>query len=207
MTDFEAHLEETREGPLVFAFASENDFRFEWGHYLDHINVPHVLFRDSYDQLYTDGVAGIGGIDRVVDYIRLKVISYTTSIALGLSKGGYAALRFGKLSGVTRIIAISPLTGTGKDLHPDFPVHLHHRVAHDDRFILPDLKPFFADLDSFNVEAFISNGESCDMDYTMVSRLGIKNITLIPGYSHGGVNNLAKGMRDNGMLDKLILGN
>lgn len=203
MIDFEEHLEPTRKGPLVFAFASENDHRFEWGHYLDQVNVPHVMFRDGSDQWYAYGCAGIGDMDTMVKHLSLvaKIIN-PNCIALGLSKGAYAALRFAKLAKIPRVIAICPVTGCGEYAKIDFPQHWWHRIEHTRPFPIEDLKPLYTHGFIPTVKAFISDGDGTELDRQMCERIGIADINFIPGFSH---SNLARGMRDDGMLDKLIV--
>lgn len=201
MSDFEAHFEPERKGPMVFAFASENDHRFEWGTYLDGINVPHAMFRDSSDQWYAYGVPGFGDIDSVVKYIHSLAMNNSGCIALGLSKGAYAALKLAKLSGIPKVIAISPVTGCGDYVFGEFAPHWHHRIEHKRPFPIEDLKPYYSSGRIPTVKSFISDGDGCELDKQMCERIGLSDITIVPGFTH---SSLARGMRDNGMMDKLI---
>ena len=201
MVDFEEHLEPTRKGPLVFAFASENDHRFEWGHYLDKIHVPHVMFKDGSDQWYAYGCAGIGDMDAIVKYLR-KFVTFRDCMALGLSKGAYAALKFASLAKIPRVLALCPVTGCGDYVKCDFPPNWWHRIEHIRPFPIEDLKPLYTNGGFVPiVKAFISDGDGTELDRQMCERVGITDIILIPGFSH---SNLARGMRDGGMLDKLM---
>ncbi len=200
MNDFETHLEEHRKGPMVFAFASEN--RFEWGTYLDGINVPHVMFRDGSDQWYAYGCEGLGNITSMVSYITLLRVNFPC-IALGLSKGAYAALKFAKLAKISRVIAICPVTGCGDYVKDDFPQHWWHRIEHIRPFPIEDLKPLYSNGFIPRVKAFISDGDGTELDRRMCERIGVTDIELVPGFSH---SNLARGMRDNGMVDRFING-
>lgn len=202
MADFEDHSE-GGSGPIVFAFASENDFRFEWGHFLQSVGVPHVLFRDSIDRWYMYGVDGIGDVAAVINFIRPKCFQ-RKSIAMGLSKGGHGALRYAKLAGLDEVIAISPVTVVGSAGYEDFEPHWHDRVGRNLPFHIEDLKPIYAKGPNPKVSMFISNGQGCELDQGMAVRLGHGTITFIPNYDHGGRNNLAVAMRDNGMLKDLL---
>jgi hypothetical protein len=204
MKDFEEHLEGN--GPLVFAFASENHGGpfFEWGNFLQRLGVPHVLIRDSSDRWYSGGIAGLGDQKTVARYMRLLALNHETSIALGLSKGAYASLKFGKLAPVSRIIAMSPVTGVGDTAYPDFAPHWHHRIVPSSEFNIEDLKPLYENGPRPEIKIFIGDGDGTELDRTMAERLGIRDITLVSGYDHGGQNSVAKAMRDNGMLEGLI---
>lgn len=201
--DFEDHSS-VGSGPIVFAFASENDMRFEWGHFLESIGVPHVLFRDSLDRWYMYGIEGLGDMPTTVTFIQ-KLIVGRPSISLGLSKGGHAALQYAKLARIQRVIAISPVTVTGPEGYDDFEAHWHSRVGRSLPHPIIDLKPFYAQGWNPEVQIFFSDGESCELDRRMAERLNCGSLHFVPGHAHGGRHNLATALRDNGMLREVIL--
>lgn len=198
--DFHEHLVEG--DSIVFAFASENDFRFEWGNFLESIGVPHVLFRDCPGMWYMNGVSGLGSVSDVVDYIKQKSIN-KHSISLGLSKGGHAALRYGKMASIDMVIAISPVTVVDSG-YDDFEVELHSRVNRSLPFQIDDLKPLFSSGPYPEIYMYFSDGHGCELDRRMIERLGVGNVFFVPGFNHGGIPNLATTLRDNGVLNNLI---
>lgn len=203
MTDFEEHL--TGSQICVLAFASGGQ-RFEWGGTLSRLNLSHILFRDSTDRWYQRGVAGIGGAAAVVAYITILARTHARIVALGLSSGSYAALMYGLLGGADEVIAISPITGKGEDVFPDFGPEWHHRVEHGPEHpFVPDLKALFLSpsLVPPKIRAFVSDGEGTELDCGMATRIRIKDVTTVPGHSHSG---LARAMRDNGMIENLLRG-
>jgi hypothetical protein len=51
------------------------------------------------------------------------------------------------------------------------------------------------------VSAFVSDGQDYGLDWYMAHRIGVTDILVVPGFDHG---TLARGMRDNGMLEGLL---
>jgi len=190
---------------LVFAFAAELFPRLEWGNFLTSLNLSHILFRDSGYNWYSD-MYGIGGVKQVVEYMQAKRQKYSKLLTLGLSKGSWAALKFGKLAQVDRVIAISPNTGVGKNVWMDFPPEWHYRLVHDhDVLLIDDLKPLYASDPIPYIHAYISDGDGCELDRTMAERVRAHEITCIPGYTHGLSTGVAFAIRDNGILREELL--
>jgi len=102
---------------------------------------------------------------------------------------------------VGRIALESPVTGCGDYIKNDFPSHWWHRIEHIRPFPIEDLKCYYSNGFIPQVKAFISDGDGAELDRKMCERIGITDINLVPGFTH---SNLARGMRDNGMVDKLI---
>ena len=196
MTDFREHFDGHL--PLILAFASEP--RFEWESMLASWGIAHVLFRDSTDQWYSSGIPGLGDVSYVVQYLRALDRQWPC-IALGLSRGAYAAMKFAKLAEIERVIAVSPVTGCGEYIEPEFSPEWRHRVEHIRSFPIDDLKPLYVDGWSPHVQAFISDGDGAELDRQMCERIGLTDITFVPGYTH---SDLARGMRDNGMMVKVV---
>lgn len=195
----ESHLGDNT--TCVIAFASGAD-KFEWGRTLAAIPISHVLMRDTTERWYNCGVQGIGRMDDVGHYIRLLKRRYQRVIMLGLSSGSYAAMLYG-INSRCKVIAISPTTGKGtpsvrRDFAPEW----------WDRLTLPPDHPPVADLIVFArerglpiIKAFVSDGEGTELDRKMAERIGISDITLVPGYSH---STLAAGLRDRGIIAELL---
>lgn len=201
MIDYEEH--HLVASPVcVFAFASGDTREFEWGGTLKRLGVAYVLLRDSGRQWYARGIPGFGDFHDSVRRIRAMAEPYERTVALGLSTGSYGALLYGAHAGLDEVIAISPVTGKGEDVHPDIPPRFHHLVKHyDGDPLFDDLKPLYRTSPRTWVRAFVSDGRGCDIDYEMAKRIGIRDIFRISGYSHDG---LAAHMRDAGIIKELI---
>jgi hypothetical protein len=194
MQDFEEHLIPNRKNVYV-AFAGGSQDFFQFGKVFRELGVSHVLFRDSTQHYYLNGVRGIGDTRDVLHYLHLlKIHHHVTTV--GVSSGAYGALYYGQRSPVHRIVAISPLTGREVD---DFAPHWHSRIIDPDAAFLDDLRKYFPNGPIPQVDAYVSNGEATELDHQMCTRLKIREdrITMVPGYSHG---KLAAGMRDTGMF-------
>lgn len=185
----------------VVAFAGDSQKEFEFGNLLSTCGVSYVLFRDSNTKWYQNGVAGIGDRAETVKYIwRLKEEYYVKTI--GVSNGAYGALFYGQLAGVDEVIAISPVTGKEAD---DFDPKWHSRILPLPGYVDPspceDLRRHYRDGAIPYCRAFVSDGDGTELDYQMAARIGLTDITVIPGFGHSA---LAKHMRDTGMLERLI---
>jgi len=186
---------------VVIAFASEDQTKFQWGRYLTKIGVSHVLIRDSLRRWYQDGVESHPGRDALISYVRGFRLRGHHVTTLGLSAGAYAALLYGRLAGVHRIIAISPVTGArAEDFDPRW-AHRFVRSPGDPE--VEDLRPLFVNGHRalHGITAFVTDGPDGDLDHHMAARVGIADIRLVPGYDHA---TLARGVRDNGMLEGLL---
>lgn len=198
--DVEERFLESASSICIIAFASGNQREFNFGRVLANLRLPHVLIRDSATRWYQQGVAGLGNLATVVDYLcAIRRQFYLKTV--GLSSGAYAALLYGQLAEADEIIAISPMTGTETD---DLDPQWHYRVKPDpdekDPPQIDDLRKFFVNGSRCKIKAFVSDGEGTELDAHMARRIGVNPI-LIPGYSHAG---LAKGMRDCGLLARLL---
>lgn len=204
MTDFEEHLAPSP--TLVFAFSSSRgDYgdlpRYEFGASLREMGLAYVLLRDSTEGWWQRGVAGIGDIDDVAAYMRRIMQIYPRSVALGLSSGAYAALLFGQRAPTHEVLALSPVTGQGGSVYPDFhPMH-HHRVRDEPGRPVIDIKDEYRDGPRARVRVFVGDQPGTDLDRQMALRAGLTDVTLVPGSDHAG---LARAMRDRGMLRELL---
>jgi hypothetical protein len=116
---------------------------------------------------------------------------------------------YAQMTRVNEVIALSPFTSLGDDPDVVFGgAGWRERCPFDiDVSLLTDIKPLFrTTLFEYKprccVRAFISDGEGTEHDRWMAERIGITDITLIPGTSHSG---LGKKMRDEGIIRRLIL--
>ncbi len=209
--DFSEHV--LSEGCLVFVFGSDFFPRLEWGNFLTGLNVSHVLFRDSFGHFFNEGIYGLGDIDALVAYMKSKKNDFKTTITLGTSLGSWAALKFGKLAEVDKVIAISPFTGCGEQVYDDFPHDCWKYIEHDHNVMpITDLKPMYAADPIPYIYAFVTDGEGPNptiVDRTMAERVRAHEITLIPGHTHGahdGHPGVASVVRSEGHIKRIIFG-
>lgn len=184
---------------------------FEFGRHLQSLNLAHVLLRDSTGFSHQYGVHGIGDRATVVKYIINMSSRYERLVLIGLSVGALAALMYGQLAAekldthTTEIIALSPYTSLGNDPRVVFGGSGWQERCPWPSVSIPlmiDLARLYKNGPLLHVRAFISNGENTDQDRWHAERIGITDITLVPGTSHAGLGRL---MRDNGMLANLLL--
>lgn len=199
MNDYEEHFDYKDKRKIVIAFAGGPQNRYQFGPTLDRLRMPHVLMRDTTQEYHSLGVKGIGNRAKVVEYIRDLRDAGHYIVTIGVSSGAYAALLYGQLTPADEVIAISPLTGRETD---DFDPQWHPFI-HDPAMVhLDDLRKYFTNGPIPTVKAFISNYTPTSIiDRQMCTRIGIKDITVIPGFDHGEVG---KGMRDRGMFWNLL---
>lgn len=200
--DYEEHLYARDPDRIVIAFAGGPQNVYQWHRSLKALGWSHVLMRDSTQHYHSNGVAGIGDRAAVIDYIRSLQL-YAAVTTVGVSSGAYAALLYGQLAPVSRVVAISPLTGREVD---DFAPEWHSQIIDPAQPHMDDLRKYFPEGPRPHIRAFISDSHpTCTLDRQMCTRINIKDqdITLIPGFEHG---ELARGMRDMGMFKELFGG-
>ena len=183
---------------VVIAFAGGNQNRYQFGPTLTKLGLSHILTRDSTQMYHMFGVKGIGDRNAVATYIKSFIYSGFYVITIGVSSGAYAALLYGQLADVHETYAISPLTGRDLD---DFDPRWHKQIYDPSMPQLDDLRKYFKDGPNMKCRAYISNGEACELDRQMATRIKIKDIVLIGGYAHG---KLAQAMRDRGMFKEIL---
>lgn len=202
MNDFEVHMKGNG-GRLIIAFAGGPQNVYQFHNTLRNTGLSYILMRDSTQRYHHYGVKGIGDQKAVVEFIRGVLFTRRGRlgpvITVGISSGAYAALLYGQLTPVDEVIVISALTGRQKSEWPEEDWPFIVDPANPD----VELLPLFKNGPTPRVRAFISDGEGTRLDRKMIERLGIKNITLVPGYSH---SDLARGMRDSGLLKELLCG-
>lgn len=208
MIDCHEHLKAT--DTCVVAFASGGgEFsaglpHFEFGNSLEAMGVSYVLMRDSTGFSCQYGITGIGDRDAVCRYVDRLMALYPRVMTIGLSVGAMAALMYGQLVSVHEMVVLSPFTSLGGN--PDAVFGADWRARCPFRVDVPlliDLTSIFPRGPCPRTTAYISNGPDTEQDRFHAERIGITNITLIPGASHSGLGKL---MRDNGMLQKAITG-
>ena len=69
-------------------------------------NCSKLFFADTKSLSYHHGIDGIStNIDETVDFLRAKLNGFSKTIFTGISAGGYAAILFGSLLNVSRVIS------------------------------------------------------------------------------------------------------
>jgi hypothetical protein len=202
----------------VVAFASnEGEFsvempHFEFGKTLRGMGVAYVLVRDStgYRQHY--GIQGIGDRAAVVSYLLQLGDKYQRLVLVGLSSGALAAMMYGQLMAMDalfihdglEVIAISPYSDVG-DPPGAYGKDWQSRGPWDvlSMSLLSDIKPIFEGGPKVKIRAFYSDGIGTEYDFEQAHRIGVTDLTLVPGASHSGLGKL---MRDKGLLQKVLLG-
>lgn len=208
MSDVYEHLVPAR--TCVVAFASgggefSGDLpHFEFGRFLGSLDVAYVLLRDSTSFSHQYGIAGIGKRGDVCRYLDKLARGHDRLVMVGLSVGALAALMYGQLVPATDVIALSPYTSLGGN-----PAVVFGGEDWRERCPFPtdiplmiDLAPLFTLGAIPRIRCFVSDGEGTSHDREHAERIGVTDITLVPGASHSGLGKL---MRDNGMLRDAIL--
>lgn len=210
MVDFLVKPRNCRTGVVAFASGGP-EFRheipaFEWQRTLDALDVGYVLLRDSRERWWQDGVVGIGDTAAVIAYLRGALGPYRRRVALGLSSGAFAALQFGWWVPVDEVIAISPVTMLGPAAEQEFPEWMTRvRLPPHQADLTVNLRASFAWVNVAEhpeIRAYVSDGDGAELDAKMCHLIGVTP-TVIPGHSHA---DLARHMRDTGLVQKLLLG-
>lgn len=195
-----SHHMDSNSRTLVIAFSSQ-PHRFEWDGFLSRINVKYILASDETDNWYQDGISGIGSNWDVLDW--LNRIQHRV-VLLGLSAGAYPALLYNYYSTPARVIAISPVTGSGKlsDFGPEWIQRLNGRPNFRP---VTDLKCLYETSSNMlritdRIMAVVSDGEGTELDTQMCMRIGVKPF-VHSGFSHVS---LAKKLCISGQLEEWI---
>lgn len=73
--------------------------------------IDRHFYIDTHTCSYHKGIPGISNtIDETATYLKEKIKPYKQVIFLGISSGGYAAILFGSLLGVSKVLAFIPQT-------------------------------------------------------------------------------------------------
>lgn len=195
-SDFEEHLY-ADSGLLVVTFAGGDQLQYQFARSLEAFRTSHVLMRDTTQMYHAVGVLGIGDRQDVLLYLRSFLHRGYTLRFVGVSSGAYAALLYGQLTPAHELVVFSALSGRDVD---DFPPQWHGAIGPRPDY-MDDLRQHFRHGPIAKATAFISDGDSTECDRQMAARVGITDIRVIPGYAH---KDLARGMRDMGMLRELL---
>ena len=103
---------------LIVSFSSQGIITrdvqsYDFYNFLEN-NFPHAsryFYVDMYSCCYHKGIQyKTKTIDETVEYLKKEIRSYKRVIFIGLSSGGYAAILFGSLLGISDVIAFYPQT-------------------------------------------------------------------------------------------------
>ena len=184
---------------------------FEFNNFLkQYKNLSKVFIRDINQAWYHKGLTGISEeIATTLDYIKqiTKEKTYTKIIFIGNSAGGYAALLFGNLLNINKVIAFAPQTFINRKnrlLYQDFRWKKQIRAIYDYKNSTPayyDLKKVLKNnSNTQNTIYFDSNDKLDKVNAQRLSSLENTNIIDLKLGKH----NLIKAIRDNGLLKKII---
>ena len=202
---FDDHGTET----LIITFGSsgrlENgETRYGFAGYLTDHQLSNLRVKDHYQIWYLNGIRGLStNVKTTVVALdkKIKNINPKYTIAAGVSFGGYAALLFGRLLGVDRVVAIGPQTY----LRLGVKSFVHHKLyklkwCDKEEFVYHDL---------LNLE--IPQGTRVDIVYgkdDVVDRFhsgrmaALGQVTLHP--VDGDHYSVAINLRDDGKLEKYL---
>jgi hypothetical protein len=172
--------------------------------------VKKVFLRDHHRSWYHRGVVGAGeGIDAVCDRLRelINESGAARTVALGNSSGGYAALLFGDLLGLTEVHVFSPQTFIDpRSRHEHGDARWEHSVdalvrsgRFDDRF--GDLRQRL--LEGSAPTAFHVYHSSNRLDATHAERIGAAERVTLHAYESPG-HWLVGRLRADGELNALL---
>jgi hypothetical protein len=183
---------------LIVSFAGHDYMfgqipRFIFVHFIEkHFpTIDRYFYIDTKTCSYHKGIPGISNtIDETVAYLKEKIKPYKQVIFLGVSSGGYAAILFGSLLGVSKVLAFIPQTircvnqnveEKYRDILPYFShttqYHLYaditvkkendpHHISQCERFAIADNVKVIKH-DKFNLKTMRDSGEL----YTILSEL------------------------------------
>lgn len=73
--------------------------------------VDRYFYKDTRISSYHKGINGLtNNIDETVEYLKRKLENYENIVFVGVSSGGYAAILFGSLLNINKVIAFKPQT-------------------------------------------------------------------------------------------------
>jgi hypothetical protein len=84
-------------------------------------NIDKHFYTDIHGEWYHKGIDGIStSIDETVIYLKRYIYKYKNVIFLGVSAGGYAAILFGSLLNVNKVLAFVPQTKLNRKLYKNY---------------------------------------------------------------------------------------
>lgn len=193
--------------PTIVSFAGLGD-QFQFKATLANLDVNIIYLRDLKHNWYVNGVVGVGDdVEGVAGFLRARLKELGTSkvITMGASAGGFAAILYGSLLGVHRIIAFSPQT---------FMDRFHRTIYYDyrwkDRFQqiyagnrsnrpFLDLKRIVR---NYKGKVALFYDKKHRLDNIHARRIKGRNIECFP--SAGGGHNLVKELRSVGKLEEYL---
>jgi hypothetical protein len=217
-------MEKDTEGILISKAASENLLAsfgginqnlgmpvFEFYNSIKDINCDKIFLRDFHQSWYQKGVDdNINNIDKLIVFLSNETNTYKKVCFLGNSMGGYAALLFGNILKVNKILAFAPQTfidKTNRLLNLDFRWKKELKNVFDSSYKRSeffDLKKYF-----ISTKNQFKNAEIFYCPSHRLDRVHAERLKMLPNVSlrmiKEGNHAIVKTLRDNGELKKIIL--
>ena len=193
--------------PLVISFAGLGA-HFEFRNSLSTKSINSIFIRDLSHQWYLNELTDIGnGVNEIRHFLNNQIIRMNPAqiIFIGTSAGGFAALLYGTLLKVNKIIVFSPQTFRSKWLclwnwdyrWLDRVADIYEHPCFDGRFL--DVRPY---LKNFNGQINVYYGEDNRLDRIHARRIEIGQVNLFALKSKE--HNLAGQLRDSRKLNEII---
>jgi hypothetical protein len=179
---------------------------FEFMRTLSAAGVSSLFVKDPSQGWYQRPIEGLGNTPNEIAINLTELLRKNFPgkrvVAVGNSMGGFAAIAFGCLSGLDRAIAFSPQTFIGPELRQKYrDTRWQTQIDQIPKIHFGDLKPIVA---FKNIKIDIYAGGKTTLDVVHAHHLdGMQNvhIHLLTECGHDA----SKWLREQGMLDKLIL--
>jgi hypothetical protein len=174
--------------------------------------VKKLFLRDHHQSWYHAGVQGVeGGIDGVEAMLRSLIDEVEASkvVMLGASAGGYAALLFGRLLGVTEVHAFSPqsfISGELRERYGDNRVrHLWSAMMASGHYQsrYGDLVDVFESAPPCDTRFVLHYCQEFRIDVTHAERLASQPGVELRAYEEGG-HSVVTELRERGELQPLL---
>lgn len=188
---------------------------FEFLQMTSNYPIKRIFLRDRKRVWYHEGIPELGNsIDAVADSLRAIIAEQQVQrvVTLGTSAGGYAALLFGYLLNVDRVVAFGPQTALSlfaRLRSGDFRFSKRVRQNYRKLYDSPGYNRHYADLSKLfrtrsvktKFEIYYSTAYRVDRGHALRMKQ-FKNVTL-HGYPKGG-HGIAKHFRNTGRLKPIL---
>lgn len=179
---------------------------FEFQNILKKYNCHQVFIRDSKQAWYQNGVMGYESIEILKAKLETITNGYPNVIFIGNSMGGFAAIMFGVLLNITKVIAFSPQTFIDRlrrwrygDKRWSTQIKEVHLSKINKKTNLKNIIRITNHTTIINV--YYSNSDK--LDKVHAERLNLLENVVLNSYNYGG-HNLIKEMRANNELLKVL---
>ncbi len=185
---------------------------FEFNKTISHLNCDKILVRDLGQTWYQNGIDdNILSLLDLKDYLKKLIESnkYEQIVFMGNSMGGFAAILFGSMLNVSKVIAFAPQTFIGRYerlISLDFRWKKQMKKIHKNKDLDSttfDLKNIlnFSKSNTTKIDVYYSRTHRLDRLHAV--RLQKYNSITLHGFDEGG-HTLVKTLRDNKKLTEII---